>query len=791
MSALISGVLKDGMGKPIPNCTIELKAERTSATVVAKTIASQKPEENGSYSMNVEAGKYSVTLCVEGYPPNHVGEIYVHRESVPGTLNYYLGLPTEGDLPPAAIQQFEEMVALVSKQAAQVEKDKAAAAQSAADALASKNAAKTSETNANNSANDAAASAQAAKISETNAANSKKSAQASAADALASQNAAKTSEIAANGSKVAAAQSAADALVSKNAAKTSETNASNSASDAAVSAQAAKASENSARSSNVAAAQSAADALASKNAAKTSENNALNSATGATASAQAAKLSETNAANSKSGAEASAASALASKNDAKASETNAAASKSAAAQSAVTAKTEADRAAIAAAGSLKKDQNLADLADKSLARANLQLGESNAATFKDLVLTSKNSVIQYSASGVIGLHNLNVDGSIALSTARIYSEIRNDNKAYTSIETRGNNKINYLIHDEDGNLSTNGQLNAGTAVSCNTLSVRTQVGTDTTITIDGAATEPQVGGWLNLLAGMGGASSFWQVGGIKSSTGDVGALRFGISNSAGGFNYAELLSSPSGSILRASRHLGSAVVGSWDIDATYVGAPFWIDVINNPGGYQPFIRGAQRNDNGYALSSSFGMIGNGNNAWASSCIKLKGDNTHNRAFYFTVMGDITTWGDGQFTGAYLFTKAPTSDAELKDNIVYNNGKDSYDKVMHFKPATFIYKADKRKRVRRGFIAQDLMQIDSEYVRLVPAAPVFDEGGERDADAQKDDTLALDSNVLLLDGLIALQYMGGIIESQKNAIASLEKKLTEMCARLEGLEKTKS
>ena len=56
MSALISGVLKDGMGKPIPNCTIELKAERTSATVVAKTIASQKPEENGSCSMNVEAG---------------------------------------------------------------------------------------------------------------------------------------------------------------------------------------------------------------------------------------------------------------------------------------------------------------------------------------------------------------------------------------------------------------------------------------------------------------------------------------------------------------------------------------------------------------------------------------------------------------------------------------------------------------------------------------------------------------------------------------------------------------
>lgn len=137
-----------------------------------------------------------------------MGEIYVHSESAPGTLNYYLGLPTEGDLPPAAIQQFEEMVARVSKQAAQVEKDKAAAAQSAADALASKNAAKTSETNAGKSADDAAASAQAAKISETNAANSKSGAETSAASALASKNDAKTSEANAAASKRAAAQSA-------------------------------------------------------------------------------------------------------------------------------------------------------------------------------------------------------------------------------------------------------------------------------------------------------------------------------------------------------------------------------------------------------------------------------------------------------------------------------------------------------------------------------------------------------------------------------------------------------
>ncbi|EEX5487975.1 phage tail protein, partial [Escherichia coli] len=36
----ISGVLKDGAGKPIQNCTIQLKARRTSSTVVVNTVAS-------------------------------------------------------------------------------------------------------------------------------------------------------------------------------------------------------------------------------------------------------------------------------------------------------------------------------------------------------------------------------------------------------------------------------------------------------------------------------------------------------------------------------------------------------------------------------------------------------------------------------------------------------------------------------------------------------------------------------------------------------------------------------
>ncbi len=54
----ISGVLRDGTGKPVPGCIIELKAKRTSETVIATTVAYGMPEETGSYSMDVEPGIY-------------------------------------------------------------------------------------------------------------------------------------------------------------------------------------------------------------------------------------------------------------------------------------------------------------------------------------------------------------------------------------------------------------------------------------------------------------------------------------------------------------------------------------------------------------------------------------------------------------------------------------------------------------------------------------------------------------------------------------------------------------
>ena len=106
----ISGVLRDGTGKPVPGCIIELKAKRTSETVIATTVAYGMPEETGSYSMDVEPGIYRVTLNTEGYRPSYVGDIVVREDSSPGTLNKFLMEMEDAAYYPKALSELEAVV---------------------------------------------------------------------------------------------------------------------------------------------------------------------------------------------------------------------------------------------------------------------------------------------------------------------------------------------------------------------------------------------------------------------------------------------------------------------------------------------------------------------------------------------------------------------------------------------------------------------------------------------------------------------------------------------------------
>ncbi|HBC9383353.1 TPA: prophage tail fiber N-terminal domain-containing protein [Escherichia coli] len=410
MAVKISGVLKDGTGKPVQNCTIQLKAKRNSTTVVVNTLASENPDEAGRYSMDVEYGQYSVILLVEGFPPSHAGTITVYEDSQPGTLNDFLGAMTEDDARPEALRRFELMVEEVVRNASAVAQNTAAAKKSAGDAgtsareaathatdaAGSARAASTSAGQAASSAQSASSSAGTASTKATEAEKSAAAAESSKSAAATSAGAAKTSETNAAASQQSAATSAStattkaseaatsarDAAASKEAAKSSETNASSSASSAASSAtaagnsaKAAKTSETNARSSETAAGQSASAAAGSKTAAASSASAASTSAGQASASATAAGKSAESAASSAStattkageateqasAAARSASAAKTSETNAKASETSAESSKTAAASSASSAassassasasKDEATRQASAAKGS--------------------------------------------------------------------------------------------------------------------------------------------------------------------------------------------------------------------------------------------------------------------------------------------------------------------------------------------------------------------------------------------------------------------------------------------------------
>ncbi|HBN6690880.1 TPA: prophage tail fiber N-terminal domain-containing protein, partial [Escherichia coli] len=351
MAVKISGVLKDGTGKPVQNCTIQLKAKRNSTTVVVNTLASENPDEAGRYSMDVEYGQYSVILLVEGFPPSHAGTITVYEDSRPGTLNDFLGAMTEDDARPEALRRFELMVEEVARNASAVAQNTAVAKKSAGDAG-------TSAREAATHATDAAGSARAASTSAGQAASSAQSASSSAGTASAKATEAEKSAAAAESSKSAAATSA-------GAAKTSETNAAASQQSAATSASTAttKASE---------AASSARDASASKEAAKSSETSAASSAsssassaTAAGNSAKAAKTSETNAKSSETAAEQSASAA--------------ADSKTAAASSASAASTSAGQASASASAAGKSAESAASSASTATTKAGEATEQASAA----------------------------------------------------------------------------------------------------------------------------------------------------------------------------------------------------------------------------------------------------------------------------------------------------------------------------------------------------------------------------------------------------------------------------
>lgn len=231
--------------------------------------------------------------------------------------------------------------------------------------------------------------------------------------------------------------------------------------------------------------------------------------------------------------------------------------------------------------------------------------------------------------------------------------------------------------------------------------------------------------------------------------------------------------------------LASPTVRSWWEAAQPNAAGMYLDTsTDKPGnGAIAGLSWGYQHGGGYNLRTIWGNVGNGTSAWANTAMTQFGDSgTKVRYWYFTpANGDLvtSTSGDGGFAGNYTYQKSATSDATLKHDIEYNDGAASYENIKKLKPCTFVYNGDHFERKRRGIIAQDaLREIDSEYVKLVTAAPEFDEDGNR---CDKDDTLALDNNVIMMDTALALHHAIAKIETLAEQVTQLQAEIIALKA----------
>ncbi|WP_288460114.1 tail fiber domain-containing protein [uncultured Enterobacter sp.] len=170
------------------------------------------------------------------------------------------------------------------------------------------------------------------------------------------------------------------------------------------------------------------------------------------------------------------------------------------------------------------------------------------------------------------------------------------------------------------------------------------------------------------------------------------------------------------------------------------------------------------NGSGFELTTGLGAVGTGNASWPQTVLMQAANNGDYGARIWTFSmstGDLVCNGSGNQGGSYAFTKSAISDRDLKDDIRYNDGLLSYENVKKFLPCTFIYKDDTEGRTRRGVIAQDIREIDEEYVKEIPN--YFDDTS----------TLALDTNVLLLDTMLALNYTIKQLEETQKELAELK------------------
>lgn len=335
-------------------------------------------------------------------------------------------------------------------------------------------------------------------------------------------------------------------------------------------------------------------------------------------------------------------------------------------------------------------------------------------------------------------------------------------------------RLNTVNGKSGGNVTGSLMVTQGSSIG-----VSTQEGGDKTVKLYNITGDGTVGSYVNAVGGAW-YNWNWSLGGVRGSGTNLDRAQLNVNSGAG--TAGSFLFYPDERFKSSSCGAdGAGYGGSWlDINTWQRNISFFRGnvSVNNDAGFIPFARWHSQCSGGYSSTVGLGSIATGPSSWANVAITTLGDggSAGQRIFQFTTAnGDIYANAGGNLSGNYIFQKQPNCDITLKHDIKYDDGYQSYENIRKFLPATYVYNDDPRERVRRGVIAQDVMKIDSEYVKLVPAAPKFDDEGNR---IDADDTLALDNNVIMLDTVLALNYVIKQLETTQKEILELKQKIAE-------------
>ena len=352
------------------------------------------------------------------------------------------------------------------------------------------------------------------------------------------------------------------------------------------------------------------------------------------------------------------------------------------------------------------------------------------------------------------------------------SATRNVGTAAGTVAAGDDSRLNTVDKKTGGNITGSLMVTQG-----NSIGVSTQEGGDKAVKLYNITGDGTVGSYVNAVGGAW-YNGNWSLGGVRGSGTNLDRAQLNVNSGTG--TAGSFLFYPDERFKSSSCGAdGAGYGGSWsDINTWQRNISFFRGnvAVNNDAGFIPFARWHSQCSGGYSSTVGLGSIATGPSSWADVALTTLGDggSAGQRIFQFTTAnGDIYANAGGNLAGNYIFQKQPNCDITLKHDVKYDDGYQSYANIKKLLPATYVYNDDPRERVRRGIIAQDVMKIDSEYVKLVPASPAFDSEGNR---IDADDTLALDTNVIMLDTVLALNYVIKKLEATQNELEELKLKI---------------